>query len=480
MPPIYYLNPPPNPFWDFIAGLEDHPFFAGPPRHAHQHHGPPPPPPDAAPNAAASQPTAEPEMSEKAKGKQATVEDPPEVDPSTVKPSKSEKTTEKDFPFRGRGRFTHVFDGDNDQSGCGRGGHACRGRARGGRGGPPAFMMHHPFFARPPWSQHGPDHSGPPGPPPHVRGPWGHRGARGPHCRPSPPHGPRSGFDLGEFLNRLGDKLGIDLTNAAEGLGLTADRFTAGRTSQDVDFEPRSDIFENKDAYTIHLSVPGAKKSDIGVEYDGEHSVLRITGVVHRPDVDEQMMSELVVDGRKRETGVFEKAIRLGTKRDPASIDSAKISAKMTDGVLVVKIPKVEKVHRKREVLISTDPVVEGKADYEDEYSEKPALFDAVEERESVADTETEGARREVNNFSDAKESKIQEDSKEKDASETKPQSKHEEAHEEEEKAASSAKEEQLPAYSADAEHEDEHEEEDWEKFSDVSGEGEYIKINVD
>ena len=57
------------------------------------------------------------------------------------------------------------------------------------------------------------------------------------------------------------------------------------------------------------------------------------------------------------------------------------------------------------------------------------------------------------------------------------PSDKHVEATEEKGKV-KSEEEEHLPAYTADPTHD--HEEDDWEKFSDASGEGEYIKINVD
>jgi len=195
------------------------------------------------------------------------------------------------------------------------------------------------------------------------------------------------------------------------------------------------------------------------------------------------MLNELVVDGRKRETGVFEKAIRLGTKRDPASIDVAGISAKMTDGVLVVKIPKVEKVHQKREVPITADPVEEGQADYEDEYSERPVLFDA-EEQTSVAATETADApKKEEISLIDMKdhEDQPEPEPKEKEAAPTEapgPHGKQQEAEQEKEKARASSHEEQLPAYSTQADHDED--EDDWEKFSNASGEGEYVKINVD
>src|SRR5206468_10355928 len=90
------------------------------------------------------------------------------------------------------------------------------------------------------------------------------------------------------------------------------------------------------------------------VDWDGENSVLRIAGVVYRPGADEELLKHLAVDGRKREVGVFEKSIKLGTKRDPAAVDVAGISAKMTDGVLVIKVPKVEVEYQRREVPISS------------------------------------------------------------------------------------------------------------------------------
>jgi HSP20 family molecular chaperone IbpA len=183
----------------------------------------------------------------------------------------------------------------------------------------------------------------------------------------------------------------VDLTSAAEGLGLGLGQKHA--RSADSDFEPRTDIFDTPQEYTVHVSLPGAKKSDIGVDWDGDHSVLRIAGVVHRPGVDEEMMARLVVDGRKRETGVFEKTIRLGTPRAPAAVDVEAISAKMVDGVLVVRVPKAEKQFAKKQVRVgSASPAVSAERHdetYMDAYMdekeherehEKDLLFDADED----------------------------------------------------------------------------------------------------
>lgn len=409
MPPIYLLNPPPNPFWDFVAGLEDHPFFA------HQRRPVPPTPPQQPPrpDQQPAQPTAASNDKGKAKQAEATAtEDPPEVDPSTVHPQDP-----RNGPFRGRGRFARAFDNDNNDTnadkttqGCESSGrHGPRGcHGRGGRHGPPPQGFGpHPFMFGPPWLRtqypvpgdfpQGPAPGpGPQGPPPQRGGPFGGRGGPcgrghgGPHRHrhhhpgrdsPSPPRN-NGGFDLATFLNNLGERIGIDFSGTIEGLGLEVDRFKAGRTGTDVDFEPRTDIFDTPAAYTIHLSLPGAKKSDVGVDWDGEHSVLRIGGVVHRPGVDEELMRQLTVDGRKRETGVFEKNIRLGTKKDPASIDIAGISAKMTDGVLIVQVPKLEKHFEKKEVRVDGSP--DAHADKpEDAYmNEKDLLFDAEDDKD--------------------------------------------------------------------------------------------------
>jgi HSP20 family protein len=362
MPSLYNLNTQPHSFWDFVASLDDGASRNQPPNHSGNQQNTP-------------QPTAE-SSKEKASAMQPTVEDDVAAESSSQEKGKAPEAAgqpsghDQQVPFRGRSRC----GGDEAAR---RGYHAgragpCHGRR--GRGGFGEPHHHHPsgegfdgfgdfnsFGMRGPppfggFGLFGPAHRGPPPPPGAGHGPHSH------HDRPYPPHhhnhrrGPLSGpngFNLGEFLSNLGSRLGLDLSGAAEGLGL--DRFTGSNTNlpEGVDFEPRSDIFDTPSSYLIHLSLPGAKKEDLGVDWDGENSTLRIGGVVHRPGVDEKTLELLAVDGRKTEVGVFEKKIHLGTKRDPANIDIAGITAKMTDGVLVVKVPKVEVHYSKREVPIS-------------------------------------------------------------------------------------------------------------------------------
>lgn len=105
------------------------------------------------------------------------------------------------------------------------------------------------------------------------------------------------------------------------------------------DFTPEADIFDTETAYVIHVSLPGAKKEDVGVNWDAEKSELSIAGVVYRPG-DEEFLRTLAMNERK--TGPFERRVRLGTRATPAQIDVEGISAKLEDGVLRVEVPKLE------------------------------------------------------------------------------------------------------------------------------------------
>ena len=105
------------------------------------------------------------------------------------------------------------------------------------------------------------------------------------------------------------------------------------------DIQPPVDIFDTKDAFIVHVSLPGAKKEDVGVNWDADKSELNIAGVIYRPG-DEETLKTLALD--EREVGAFERKVALGTKLEPAQVDSDGISAKMEDGVLIVNIPKLE------------------------------------------------------------------------------------------------------------------------------------------
>lgn len=118
---------------------------------------------------------------------------------------------------------------------------------------------------------------------------------------------------------------------------------TTNDSSEDESFSPPIDIFITPSAYVLHAALPGAKKEDVGVNWDPDTSTLSIAGVVYRPG-DEAFLQTLSPASERR-VGAFDRAIPLppaGCEKD-GEVDGLSISARMEDGLLVVTVPKVEK-----------------------------------------------------------------------------------------------------------------------------------------
>ncbi|KAI4147323.1 MAG: hypothetical protein L6R39_003145 [Caloplaca ligustica] len=167
------------------------------------------------------------------------------------------------------------------------------------------------------------------------RGRGGHRGGHG-----------RCGGSLGggPFPTWGGWGNDFDINKIAE---FFASHFNTGDNSSNStsgakdgaskDFSPPADVFDTEENYIIHVSLPGAKKEDVGVNWDTDKSELSVAGVIYRPG-DEDFLKTLALD--ERQVGVFERKVRLGSRATPAVVDEDGMSAKMEDGVLIVTIPK--------------------------------------------------------------------------------------------------------------------------------------------
>lgn len=106
-------------------------------------------------------------------------------------------------------------------------------------------------------------------------------------------------------------------------------------------FTPPIDVFSTEKQYVLHVSLPGAKKEDVGVNWDEDKGVLNLAGVVYRHG-DEEFLQTLAQSERK--VGVFERTIKLPPgNEEKEEIDGDSITAKLEDGILVVTVPKVEK-----------------------------------------------------------------------------------------------------------------------------------------
>ncbi|RYN53475.1 hypothetical protein AA0114_g4595 [Alternaria tenuissima] len=227
----------------------------------------------------------------------------------------------------GTSRSVHeAHHGGRSQGRCGGG---RRGRCGpGGPGGSGPHHAHHPYGSSP---RHGPHHGG-------HRGGWGpwSRGVPflGRQCMVGAPSGaadnPWNSFDPSAFaaqlFNQFTDTHPSNATNTT-------------KANESEDHIPDADIFDTESAYVVHVSLPGAKKEDVGVNWDAEKSELSIAGVIYRPG-DEEFLKALAMNERK--VGAFERKIRLGTRANPANVDTDSITAKLEDGVLRVEVPKLD------------------------------------------------------------------------------------------------------------------------------------------
>lgn len=96
------------------------------------------------------------------------------------------------------------------------------------------------------------------------------------------------------------------------------------------DSSPRTDLWEGKDRYVLHMDIPGASRSELDVKF-ADH---RLTVRGDREETD-----EAADGGRKlqseRAGGSFSRMVML-----PGGVNSAGVRAEYDEGVLTVRIPK--------------------------------------------------------------------------------------------------------------------------------------------
>ena len=102
---------------------------------------------------------------------------------------------------------------------------------------------------------------------------------------------------------------------------------------------PAVDIFEDAAAITLLADMPGVKASDLQI--DLRDNVLTLTGRVATPGTSKE--SNVV---REYRPGTFFRQFTLSETNDQPKID-----AQLTDGVLRLELPKVEKA-RPRQITV--------------------------------------------------------------------------------------------------------------------------------
>jgi len=116
---------------------------------------------------------------------------------------------------------------------------------------------------------------------------------------------------------------------------------------------PALDVVEQKDAYQVHVELPGANASQVSVSF--EKGVLTISGT--KPATIDPTKGEVRVYAAERVTGSFERSLQL-----PEFVDAEHISAQFTDGLLTVTIPKAQAAQpRKIQIQASAAQQIETK-----------------------------------------------------------------------------------------------------------------------
>ena len=103
---------------------------------------------------------------------------------------------------------------------------------------------------------------------------------------------------------------------------------------------PALELAENEDRVTVRLELPGVKEEDIEISL--VENTLTITGEKKR----EEKIKEEDFVRVERVYGKFQRSVSL-----PTTVDSQKVEAKLTDGVLEIVLPKHEAVKPRRITL---------------------------------------------------------------------------------------------------------------------------------
>lgn len=102
----------------------------------------------------------------------------------------------------------------------------------------------------------------------------------------------------------------------------------------------RTDIYEKDNHIFVETEIPGMNKKNIKVKL--ENNVLTITGEKKRDKEDK----ETIYRHNERIFGTFERSFTL-----PVEVNPEKTEAKFENGVLVIKLQKLEKMSEEEKII---------------------------------------------------------------------------------------------------------------------------------
>lgn len=126
------------------------------------------------------------------------------------------------------------------------------------------------------------------------------------------------------------------------------DALSGGLTGERVWGTPTAGVFplmnitEDKDNYYVRAELPGLKADDLELSVTGD--TLSVSGERKIPSEDDKARYHR----RERDAGKFSRMVSL-----PGQLDTGKVEARCTDGVLTVTLPKAEDA-KPRQIAVKT------------------------------------------------------------------------------------------------------------------------------
>lgn len=138
-----------------------------------------------------------------------------------------------------------------------------------------------------------------------------------------------------------------ELTSLREDMNRLFSRELADAPTTNL-WSPVVDIVDTPDAIVVKAELPGIDAKDIDIEVDD--NVLSITGERHLEETTKDERYHRV----ERSYGRFQRSLTL-----PPNADVERISAGMKDGVLSVRVPKVEEAKPRKIAVTAAEGAVD-------------------------------------------------------------------------------------------------------------------------
>ncbi|QOU22348.1 DEBR0S1_13894g1_1 [Brettanomyces bruxellensis] len=118
-------------------------------------------------------------------------------------------------------------------------------------------------------------------------------------------------------------------------------------SNMDVDkFTPELDVHENDKEYTLKVSVPGAAKDNLSINFNKDDNLLTIEGEIPSTKTEEKNGDKVI--HTEIRSGKFERSMTL-----PRDVNADGIKAGFENGILTLRVPKSEKTDNVKSIDIN-------------------------------------------------------------------------------------------------------------------------------